>query len=113
MAARTFPRLRGFRLIYRKEVDDYSPGFHCEKASLELFWNRHWINWQRQRASMLQRALLSDEVVDSPEFVFWSREQLEAVLPMEEWKAENFSRRSRGSPEPLYGRNALSFFQPF
>jgi hypothetical protein len=117
MAARTFTNLRELRLIYRPEHDEYTPGFHREKVSLGLFWSRHWLNWQRHRARALQNArdFVSDpEMNKPPDFVFWSREQLEANVPMiGRWVSENFSRRSRGNPEPLYGRNQSSFFGAF
>lgn len=110
MAAITFANLHELRLVYRRENHEYTPEFQREKVTLATFWTRHWSNWQNLRARALQ--ITQDLVVRAPEFVFWSREELGASLPtMERWRPENFQRRSRGSPEPLYGRNQMTFFQ--
>lgn len=115
MAAITFANLHELRLVYRRENHEYTPEFQREKVTLATFWTRHWSNWQTMRARALQvtqNLVVRPRISRAPEFVFWSREELGASLPtMERWRPENFQRRSRGSPEPLYGRNQMSFFQ--
>ena len=117
MAAITFANLREIRLIYRRENNEYTPEFQREKVTLAMFWTRHWSSWQDLRAravQMTQNLVLHPRISKAPEIVFWSREELETQLPTRErWLPQNFQRRSRGSPEPLYGRNQNSFFQGF
>jgi len=117
MAAITFQNLCELRLVYRRENYAYTPEFQLEKIPLGMFWTRHWSKWQGLRARALQvtRDLISQPRTSTPpEFVYWSRDDLETNLPaLGRWVPENFQRRSRGSPEPLYGRNQQSFFEGF
>lgn len=114
MAAIGFQNLCELRLVYRRENHAYTPSFKAEKATLGTFWTRHWSKWQRLRARALEitRGLISQPRTSTlPEFVFLTRDDLENNLPaLGPWAPENFHRRSRGSPEPLYGRMPQSFF---
>lgn len=57
---------------------------------------------------------IDEQSVSPPDFVFWSRQELEFEVPtMGRWSSHNLYRRSRGEPEPLYGRNPLLFFRSY